>query len=107
MVAAEGTGDAAAVSGRTWEMRGNLRQEKSVNPRSWKPAGMAGLFWINGRPEASRGSCLCTSALWRSSPRCVRKVTQHTSHLCGESQAVSRVAFLIPASLPERSEVMT
>ena len=55
-----------------------------MKPRSWKPAGMAGLFWMKGRPTASLGSCLWTSALWRSRPRCVRKVTQQTSHLPGE-----------------------
>lgn len=62
-------------------MRGNFLQEKSVNPKSWKPAGIEGLLWMKGRPMASRGNCLCTSALWRSSPRCVRKVTQQMSHL--------------------------
>ena len=52
-----------------------------MKPRSWKPAGMEGLFWMKGLPAASLGSCLWTSALWRSRPRCVRKVTQQMSHL--------------------------
>lgn len=60
-----------------------------MNPKSWKPAGMEGLFWMKGLPIASLGSCLWTSALWRSNPRCVRKVTQQMSHLSGLSEWVS------------------
>lgn len=65
----------------TWEMRGNFLQEKSVNPRSWKPAGIEGLFWMKGFPMGSLGSCLWITALWRSRPRWVRKVIQQMSHL--------------------------
>lgn len=72
----------------TWEMRGNFLQEKSVNPKSWKPAGIEGLFCMKGLPIASLGSCLWTSALWRSSPRCVRKVTQQISHLGEERENI-------------------
>lgn len=66
---------------RTWEMRGNFLQEKSVNPKSWKPAGIEGLFWMKGFPMGSLGSCLWITALWRSKPRWVRKVIQQMSHL--------------------------
>lgn len=65
----------------TWEMRGNFLQEKSVNPKSWKPAGIEGLFWMKGFPMGSLGSCLWITALWRSKPRWVRKVIQQMSHL--------------------------
>lgn len=65
----------------TWEMRGNFLQEKSVNPKSWKPAGIEGLFWMKGFPMGSLGSCLWITALWRSKPRWVRKVIQQISHL--------------------------
>lgn len=69
---------------RTWEMRGNFLQEKSVNPKSWKPAGIEGLFWMKGFPMGSLGSCLWITALWRSRPRWVRKVIQQMSHLEGK-----------------------
>lgn len=71
-----------------------------MKPKSWKPAGMAGLFWMKGRPSASLGSCLWTSALWRSRPRCVRKVTQQTSHLPGESTGHEAAAAAV--ALPVR-----
>lgn len=73
-----------------------------MKPKSWKPAGMAGLFWMKGRPTASLGSCLWTSALWRNRPRCVRKVTQQTSHLPGESagREVAAAAEVPPVRQP-------
>ena len=78
-------------------MRGNFLQEKSVNPRSWKPAGMEGLLWMKGLPMASLGSCLWTSALWRSSPRWVRKVTQQMSHLREERTGCEERARFHPS----------
>lgn len=39
-------------------MRGNFRQEKSVKPKSWKPAGMAGLFWMKRPPHRVPGELL-------------------------------------------------
>lgn len=98
----------------TWEMRGNFLQEKSVNPKSWKPAGIEGLFWMKGFPMGSLGSCLWITALWRSKPRWVRKVIQQMSHLERKKTrnylltAVSlRTSILLALGRPLTSHPMT